>query len=118
MNMEKIIVALYILATSSALVLLKLGAGSGAPFSVSSGKITLNLNLSVLSGIFLYGVSFLVYTYLISKYDLGYIIPLTTAFVYIVIFLASFTIFKESFTAFKIAGIALIVGGIFLLNIK
>jgi drug/metabolite transporter (DMT)-like permease len=116
--MEKLLVTLYILTTSSALICLKWGSSAGAPISAVAGKLALNLNPFVMGGIFLYGTSFLIYTYLISKYDLGYIIPLTTAFVYIIIFFASFTIFRESFTAFKIAGIALIVGGIFLLNVK
>jgi multidrug transporter EmrE-like cation transporter len=69
-------------------------------------------------GIALYGTSFLLYTFLISKYDLGYIIPLTTAFVYVLIFFASFFIFKELFTVFKITGIFLILMGIVLLNLK
>ena len=56
--------------------------------------------------------------YLISKFDLGYIIPLTTALVYVLIFFASFVIFKEAFTALKIVGIVLIVIGVLLLNLK
>lgn len=115
--MAKVLIALYVLSTSSALIFLKLGADSGAPISTVAGKLQLNLNPLVLTGIFLYGVSFLLYTYLISKYNLGYIIPLTTAMVYVVIFAGSYFIFKEAFTAFKILGICLILGGIVLLNI-
>lgn len=81
-------------------------------------KLQLNLNPLILLGIFLYGLSFLVYMYLLSKYDLGYIIPLTTALVYILIFGASYFIFNEVFTAIKIAGIVLIVMGLVLLNLK
>jgi len=116
--MAKILVALYILTTSTALITLKLGTKAAAPIAFIEGKIHLNLNPYVIVGIGLYGTSFLIYTYLISKFDLGYIIPLTTAFVYIAIFLASFFIFKEVFTAVKILGIALILGGIILLNLK
>jgi multidrug transporter EmrE-like cation transporter len=56
--------------------------------------------------------------YLLSKYDLGYIIPLTTALVYMIIFVASYLIFKETFTILKIVGITLIMVGLMLLNIK
>jgi drug/metabolite transporter (DMT)-like permease len=115
---SKFIIALYVLATSGALVLIKLGSKTGAPVSLSSGKLAFNLNLVILAGGLLYGISFLLYMFLISKNDLGYIVPLTTAFVYILIFLASFLIFKESFTALKIFAIALIVGGVILLNLK
>lgn len=116
--MAKIIIALYVLATSSALVVLKLGAKAGAPVQFINNRLHFNLNPYVILGIALYGTSFLIYIYLISKYDLGYIIPLTTAFVYILIFFASFAIFNEAFTAMKIIGIVLIVAGLIFLNIK
>ena len=112
------IIGLYVLVTASALVVLKLGAKAGAPAEFMNGRIHFNLNLYVLTGIVLYGTSFLLYIYLISKYDLGYIIPLTTALVYALIFIASFIIFNEAFTAFKVAGITLIVTGLIFLNIK
>lgn len=116
--MSKFLIALYIFTTSTALIMLKSGASNGAPISFVGGKVALNANWHVALGIALYGTSFLIYTYLISKYDLGYIIPLTTAFVYIAIFFASFMIFKEAFTVVKILGIALILGGVILLNLK
>jgi drug/metabolite transporter (DMT)-like permease len=81
------------------------------------GKLHFNLNFYAVAGIFLYACSFLLYIYLISKNDLGYIIPLTTALVYIVIFVASYFVFHEVFTATKIVGIMLIVGGLIFLNL-
>ena len=116
--MAKILIGLYIVLTSSALIALKLGAKFGAPISFVNHKMIFNINPYVAGGIFLYGTSFLFYTYLLSRYDLGYIIPLTTAFVYVLIFFASFVIFKESFTLTKIVGIALVLCGIIFLNIK
>ncbi len=116
--MTKIIIALYVAATSAALVVIKLGTKHGAPLSYLENKLHFNINPLVILGIFLYGISFLLYIYLISKFDLGYIIPLTTALVYIVIFTASYLIFKEVFTATKILGIALIVTGLVFLNLK
>lgn len=116
--MMKLIIALYVVATSLALIFLKLGTTSGAPLSLDGGKLSFNVGWYVVSGVVLYGTSFLLYMYLISSYDLGYIIPLLTALVYIVIFTASFIIFKEAFTIVKIAGITLIISGLILLNIK
>jgi drug/metabolite transporter (DMT)-like permease len=116
--MSKLIIALYVLATSLALVVLKLGSKDGAPAQFTDGKLHFNLTFYTITGIVLYGISFLLYIYLISKYDLGYIIPLTTALVYILIFTASFAIFNEAFTAFKLAGIALIVVGLLFLNTR
>ena len=114
----QILTGLYVLTTASALVVLKLGSKNGAFAQIVDGRIDLNITPYTVTGIFLYGTSFLLYMYLISKFDLGYIIPLTTALVYILIFFASFVIFKESFTLVKIVGIVLIVVGVALLNLK
>jgi len=116
--MANIILVLYALLSTAGLVLLKLGSGTGAPFELVNGKLHSNLTFTVIAGVFLYAVSFLVYTYLVSKNDLSYIIPVSTALVYVGIFFASFFIFKEAFTAFKIVGIFLILGGVILLNIN
>ena len=114
--MSNIIILLYALVSSLGLILLKLGGQSGAPIYWEGGKVVFNLSLLAISGIALYGVSFIIYMYLISKNDLGYIIPLTTALVYIFIFVASFIIFKEAFSMTKIASILLILTGLVLLN--
>jgi len=113
-----VILLIYAVLTSAALVLLKLGSASGAPVSLDEGKLQLNLGVLVLSGVALYALSFGVYTYLVSKNDLGYIIPVSTALVYVFIFLASFLIFKEAFTVAKVVGICLIFGGLVLLNLN
>jgi len=109
---------LYVLTTVSALVILKLGTRAGLPIGYADGRLQLNLNAYSVIGILMYGVSFITYIYLISKNDLGYIIPLSAAFVYILIFIASGVVFKEVFTATKIVGIVLIVAGLIFLNLK
>ncbi|HVC36222.1 MAG TPA: hypothetical protein VNE40_02145 [Candidatus Dormibacteraeota bacterium] len=116
--MSKLIVTIYVLATSLALVALKLGSKSGAPAQLINGRIRFNITPFAVTGVILYGVSFLIYMYLISRYDLGYIIPLTTALVYVLIFTASYFVFKEVFTPLKILGILLILSGLILLNFK
>jgi multidrug transporter EmrE-like cation transporter len=116
--MQKLLISLYVLTTSSALIILKWGSKSGSLVHYVNDKIHLNLNFYTVSGIAFYGISFLIYTYLISKYDLGYIIPLTTALVYVLIFSASFIIFKESFTLPKLLGITFILLGIVFLNVS
>lgn len=116
--MTKIILTLYVIATVLALVLVKLGTQTGFPVSYGNHRVQLNLNLQSVAGIILYGFSFVMYIYLISKHDLGYIIPLVSAFVYILIFIASTIVFKEVYTVTKIIGIAFILLGLTLLNIK
>jgi multidrug transporter EmrE-like cation transporter len=107
-----------VFATSFALIFLKLGSSAGAPFTYANGRPHLNLGWYNSAGLVLYVVSFLVYTFLIAKYDLGYILPLVTGFVYVAIFVASYFIFHENFTATKIVGIAMILAGLVFLNLK
>lgn len=112
--MSIILIAAYIISTSAGLIFIKLGT----PISIIENAVKLNFNLYSIAGICLYGISFILYTYLISKFDLGFIIPITTAVVYIIIFIASFFIFKEVFTVMKIAAISLIILGVILLNLN
>lgn len=115
--MNRIILILFYAITSvAALVFLKFAAKSGPPFQFVGNRLHLNLNLMTFCGIFLFGISFTLYTYLISKYDLGYIIPLLTALVYILIFIASYFFFQEAITMGKIFGVVFILGGITLLS--
>ncbi len=116
--MNIILIVAYLLSTSSGLVLLKLGSGSGAPVSIVNHALKFNLNPCVLSGVFFYVMSFVLYTYLISKYDLGFIVPLTTAIVYVLVFIASFIVFNEAFTLAKAIAIALIIIGVTILNLN
>lgn len=109
---------IYVITTVLALVVLKLGTQAGLPIAYVNHRLQFNINFYTVSGIVLYGLSFITYVYLISENDLGYIIPLAAAFVYILIFIASAVVFKEVFTITKIAGIALIVLGLVFLNIK
>jgi len=113
-----ILIGAYVCSTAFGLVLLKLGTTTGLPISFVENSIKFNFNLLSFSGFFLYGVSFLLYIYLLSKFNLGFVIPLTTALVYVLIFIASFVIFKESFSAIKIFAITLILSGVVILNLN
>ncbi len=108
----------YVLTTSLGLVTLKLGSNHGAIIELVDKKLVTNLNFYSIVGLALYGISFFLYMYLIAKNDLGYIIPIAAAMVYILVFTASYFIFKESFTPLKIGGIALIIVGLFILNFR
>ncbi len=113
-----ILLTVYVLSTAGGLILIKLGSAQHAVIDFVSNKLSFHPTLLNMLGLFLYGVSFILYTYLISKNELGFIIPLTTALVYILIFIASFVVFNESFTLQKILAITLILIGVILLSMK
>lgn len=108
----------YVLATAGGLILIKIASNIGPLVEIVNNRVIFHFSFLGIIGVVLYGISFILYTFLIAKNDLGYIIPLTTALVYILIFFASFVIFKEVFTALKIVAIFLIIMGVILLNVK
>lgn len=111
-------ILIYVLTTAGGLILLKLGSKNHAIVEFISGRPALHPTIENVAGIVLYATSFALYTFLIAKNDLGVIVPLTTGLVYILVFIASFTIFKEAFTPLKIVAIVLILGGVILLNMN
>jgi len=113
--MNIIAIVAYVLLTSGGLVAIKLGTAANEQ-SIHLGSFALPFNLPILGGVILYGLSFLTYIFLISKFDLGFIIPIASALVYILIFAASYFIFHETFSLIKVIAIALIIFGILLLN--
>jgi len=116
--MSILLLIAYVLSTSGGLVLLKLGTTGGLPVSFVDNALKFNFNLLAMGGIFLYGLSFLLYIYLISKFQLGYIVPLTTALVYTLVFIASYFVFHEVFTIVKVIAIALIISGVIILSLN
>lgn len=110
-------ILLYVITTASGLIAIKLGSANGAVVEFIGNKLAFNLTPVNIAGLFLYGTSFALYTFLIAKNELGYIIPLTTGLVYVIIFIASFIIFKESFTIIKLLAITMILSGVVLLNL-
>lgn len=113
---SRLTIVLYAVITATALVLLKLGTHGGI-LSVEANAIIFHVTPLAALGVLCYGISFALYTMLISRFDLSFIVPVTTALVYVITFTASFAIFHEAFSVPKIAGIALILCGLILLNL-
>lgn len=113
-----ILICVYITLTVSGLVLFKLGTSQNFSISLTAGNFSLNMNLKVIIGLFCYLCSFLLYMFLVSQFDLSYIVPITQGIIYVLIFLASINVFKESVTTTGIIGTILVIAGIILLNIK
>jgi small multidrug resistance pump len=113
-----ILIAIYLLLTVSGLVLFKLGANGNVSFGFINGTFMLKFNLIMLVGLLCYILSFIIYMVLISKFNLSYIIPLTTGIVYVLIFAASILIFHEHIPVTSIFGAVFVIAGVVLLNIK
>ena len=108
----------YVATTVSGLVVLKMSAKRGKIFlKFRNGKLIYTITPLIGFGIGLYVVSFFLYVYLVSKYDLGYIIPLAAALVYVTLFTVSYYVLDEEFTKRKIIALAMMIMGILLLGV-
>lgn len=114
-NVNKLLITLYAILTASGLILLKLGTQGGL-ISMSEAGISWHFNIVAILGIVAYGLSFILYTILISKNDLGLVVASSASLVYVIVFFASFILFNEEFTLLKIIGICFILFGLLLLN--
>lgn len=116
--MGKLLIAIYLVLTVSGLTLVKLGSDGSPLLSKSGDKLIWNIGPVVFLGLIAYGMSFLLFMWLVSQYQLSILIPLTTALVQLMIFVIAVTVFKEQLTLIKIVALALIVVGVVILQIK
>ena len=108
-----------ILSTVGAQLCLKQGVLALGTLNVSlSGFFLLILrvfqNIWLTVGLFLFGISFLLWLFLLSKFQLNVVYPVTVGFNFGLITIASWFLFKEYLSPVQILGIALIMLGVFL----
>lgn len=108
----------YILFSVSGLTLIKIGSLQPLDKSIIVPIIDLNLSKATLGGILCYGISFCLYLGVISKFDLGLIIPLLGGIINIAILLISFFILKEQLTYNVVLGAVIIIIGIVIMNLN
>ena len=113
-----ILIVVYIILTIAGVVLFKLGTQKDFLVSIATGIFTLKISLISIIGLVCYLCSFFMYMFLISKFDLTYIVPVTTGIVQVATFVLAIMIFKESVTVSKVVATGLILIGVILLNIK
>ena len=75
----------------------------------------ISISWVTLFGIIAYGVSFVLYTILLNKFDLSFISPLTVSLVYILLMITAVIIFKEPMNSYKVIGCIVVLVGILLI---
>lgn len=114
--MNFLFLVVYLALTIMGIVLMKLGGRPGSMVLFSVPGVNLPVSMTSLWGYFCYGCSFLLYTVLINRFQLGYIVPLTTGIVYVFVLIASVLIFHEVVTPMRGLGSLLILLGVILMN--
>lgn len=116
--MKYLLCAVYVLFSVSGLTLIKLGSTEAAGSSFLIPFIHMRITLLSLAGIFCYGISFCLYMGVVSKFDLGIIIPILGGIVNILILAVSWWILKENLTFNSVLGAIIIIVGIVVMNIN
>lgn len=111
-------VALYLILTVAGLILYKYGANKGFEFSLANKAFNLKINFISILGLVCYLFSFLLYMLILPKFNISYIMPLTSAVSYISIFALSAMVLKEAITTNGIIGVIIILIGIVIMNIR
>lgn len=107
----------YIFFTVFGLFLMKL---SGQPINlgINEGVFFFNVSTKMLLALFFYAVSFLLWTGIVVKNDLSFIVPFSSAIVNIFSVFIGVLIFHEHLNTYKAIGIALAIIGVILMNYK
>lgn len=116
--MNYLICLVYLVFSIAGLTFMKLGSIHESLTLFTVPVINLNVNFISMWGYLCYICSFLIYTVVVSRFELGVVIPILSGIVNVVIFIVGITIFNEKFNIYSICGIFFICIGIILMNIK
>ena len=114
---KMILVILYILLTITGLVLMKLGGNTGS-ILIENMSFSFTMNFISLIGFISYILSFLLFTNIVVKFDLSYIMPITSGLIQVLTLLSGFFIFNEIISTKGIIGASLVICVIIVMNIK
>ena len=117
-SMHIFVFIVYIVLSVTGVVLIKYGAKHPLSLSTGDGHFALSFGYITLLGLLCYVCSFLLYTSLVAKNDLSYIVPLSTGAAYLLTFAASVGIFHEKISTTRIIGSVIILAGIILVSWK
>lgn len=85
---------------------------------VKDGTITLGMSIVSGVGFVCYLGSFLLFTRVITMFDLSYIYPIVTGIVQILTLVASAVVFKENMSIQSVIGAIIVIAGIIIMNFK
>ncbi len=107
----------YFILTCSGLVLMKYGSmAKQALFKIPVVDMTVSVYWFL--GLACYGISFLLYTVLVSRHNLSFLNPFTVGVTSILIFASSALFFHEAITLGKVIGLLTILLGVIILNVS
>ena len=112
-----ILFTIYVLLSSSGLILFKMGTLS-PNIDLNIIGFSFSISLKSILGMFCYGISFILWMIIVSRMNLTIAMPLSVAIVNTLVVLGSCLILKEKVTIMQLIGITIIIIGVSLIAIK
>lgn len=116
-KMQWLMVAIYLILTVSGLILYKYGANKEILFVITNKGLELKISLISILGLLCYLFSFIMYMIILPKFNISYIMPVTSAISYISVFVLSALVLKETIHTNGIIGSIIILLGIIIMNL-
>lgn len=116
--MNAALIILYVIFAVGGSTLIKYGGQVKLSTLLMVPIVKVGITLVTLLGIVCYGLSFLLYIFLLNKFDLSFISPITIGVVYVLLMITAIVFFSEHFTVLKIIGCILILVGVVMVLIS
>ena len=110
-----LLIALYIVLNSSGQLLIKMGA---LQLTHNHAFFELIKNYKLITGIFLFGLSFLTWIVILTKNDLSYAFPFAVGLGYASVIVLSVLVLKEPVSLIQWSGILLVGIGIIIMSLQ
>ena len=114
-----ILFASLVVAVSGQMLLKKgsltLGEIAKSPRGIIDLGLSMFRNLNILGALAMFGIAFVMWTWVLSKMQLNVVYPIAVAVQLVLVSLGSWFLLKESLSLVQIAGVLIIIFGIFLL---
>lgn len=107
----------YIFLTMAGLFMMKLSE-QPIKFGINEGNFFLNISMKMILALLFYLFSFILWTGIVVKNDLSYIVPFSSAIVNVFSVIIGIFIFHEPLNIYKGMGIVLAIIGVILMNYK
>jgi drug/metabolite transporter (DMT)-like permease len=99
------------------LIMMKV-SGQPIKFGLDEGLVYFNISTKMILALIFYASSFLLWTGIVVKNDLSFIVPFSSAIINILSVGIGIYIFHESINIYKTIGILLAISGVILMNYK
>ncbi|MDD2621165.1 MAG: SMR family transporter [Syntrophomonadaceae bacterium] len=109
-----IVLLLAILCNAFANVLIKFGMQNTVAGTAWKHVLGMLSNIPLLSGIFLFGLALIFYSWVLGRMSLSIAYPIMTSVGFLIVILCSWLFFKENITWVQIIGSILILSGVWM----